>query len=79
MIYKILLTPRAIKDAKKLKNISLKEKAGELINIIRNNPFQNPPPYKKLKGYNNRYSRRINKQHRLVYTMYEDTIKINSM
>lgn len=39
-----------------------------LLSILKNNPYQNPPEYEKLKGkYQGLYSRRINKQHRLVY------------
>ncbi len=40
----------------------------KLLNILRENPFQNPPPYEKLVGdLQGVYSRRINIQHRLVY------------
>jgi Txe/YoeB family toxin of toxin-antitoxin system len=58
---------RAQKDAKLLNNVGLKNKVEQLLNIIQINPFQNPPPYEKMIGYSNKYSRRINKQHRLVY------------
>ena len=38
------------------------------LDVLRNNPFQNPPPYEKLGGeFKGLYSRRINAQHRLVY------------
>ena len=53
-----------------------------LIAIIKENPFQNPPPYEKLVGdLNGSYSRRINVQHRLVYDVFEEeqTIKILSL
>ena len=79
MIYNISLTKRAIKDAKRLKEIGLKDKSKKILDIIRNNPFQNPPQYEKLQGYDNRYSRRINKQHRLVYEIDLDKIKILRM
>ena len=50
-----------------------KDKIKELVEIIRNNPFQNPPPYEKLQPLrDNKYSRRINKQHRLVYEVIEE-------
>ncbi|MBQ6435902.1 MAG: Txe/YoeB family addiction module toxin, partial [Synergistaceae bacterium] len=45
----------------------LENKLSELLDIIRINPFQNPPPYEKLRGLENVYSRRLNKQHRMVY------------
>ena len=51
-------------------------------NVLRNNPFQNPPPYERLQGsFSAYYSRRINRQHRLVYTVdeAERVVKIVSM
>jgi antitoxin YefM len=53
-----------------------------LMEGIRQNPFQNPPPYEKLSGsLKELYSRRINRQHRLVYKVLEEekTIIIISM
>jgi Txe/YoeB family toxin of toxin-antitoxin system len=66
-MYSINLTRQAVKDAKKLEQAGLKPKTVNLLRIIRQNPFQNPPPYEKLQGYENTYSRRITIQHRLVY------------
>ena len=66
----------------KLKAAHLTEKAKMLIDLLRENPFQNPPPYEKLVGdLNGAYSRRINVQHRLVYQVYEEeqTVKILSL
>ena len=40
----------------------------KLLAVIKENPYQNPPEYEKLKGdMKGLYSRRINKKHRLVY------------
>ena len=62
----------ALKDAKKLSAVNLASKAQELIEIIRTNPFQNPPPYEKLVGnLSGSYSRRINIKHRIVYEVRE--------
>ncbi|ADG93093.1 addiction module toxin, Txe/YoeB family [Arcobacter nitrofigilis DSM 7299] len=70
--YKILYSKLALKDAKKLSSANLSQKAKELIEIIRKNPFKNPPPYEKLVGnLSGTYSRRINIQHRLVYEVKE--------
>ena len=45
----------------------------ELLDVLRNDPFQNPPPYEKLLGdLSGKYSRRINIQHRLVYEVFEE-------
>jgi Txe/YoeB family toxin of toxin-antitoxin system len=80
--YKILYSKFALKDAKKLSGANLDKKAKELIEIIKKDPFKNPPPYEKLVGnLNGSYSRRINIQHRLVYEVREDNkvIRISRM
>lgn len=69
-MYNVKLTKRAFKDYAKLKQVGILKKAGELVNILKQNPFQNPPPYEKLVGdLQGYYSRRINVQHRLVYSV----------
>ena len=46
--------------------------------MLRNNPWQNPPPYEKLVGeLAGAYSRRINLQHRLVYRVDESAKQID--
>lgn len=71
--YKILYSKLALKDAKKLTSSNLSEKAKILIEILKKNPFENPPPYEKLVGnLTGIYSRRINIQHRLVYEVLEE-------
>lgn len=73
MSWDIVFTKHAQKDAKKLSSAGLKSKAQELLNVIKNNPFQNPPPYEKLVGdLAGAYSRRINIQHRLVYEVIKN-------
>jgi Txe/YoeB family toxin of toxin-antitoxin system len=68
-MYNVILSRQAAKDAQKLEQAGLKPKATVLLQIIRQNPFQNPPAYEKLQGYDSAYSRRINVQHRLVYQL----------
>jgi toxin YoeB len=66
--WQLVFTRQAQKDAKKLAAAGLRPKAEELLDILRKNPFQSPPPYEKLIGdLAGAYSRRINVQHRLVY------------
>lgn len=73
MSWKLLYTKQAQKDARKLAAAGLKEKTSGLLDVIRENPFQNPPPYEKLVGdLAGAYSRRINIQHRLVYQVLRD-------
>ena len=73
MNYKVVFTKQAQKDAKKLPASGLKAKAEQLIEILRDNPYQTPPFYEKLVGdLAGAYSRRINIQHRLVYEVIDD-------
>lgn len=79
MSWRVVYTKQAQKDAKKLSAAGLRPKAEELLEILRQNPYQNPPPYEKLVGdLAGTYSRRINIQHRLVYQILEaeQTVKV---
>ena len=54
-----------------------KPKVSELLKLLAENPFQNPPPYEKLIGdLSGAYSRRITIQHRLIYQIYPEDKKI---
>jgi len=80
--WRLVYTKHAQKDAKKLSASGLKPKAQQLLDILTENPFQNPPPYEKLVGdLAGAYSRRINIKHRLVYQVLEDlrTVKVLRM
>lgn len=71
--YRVVYTKQAVKDAKKIKSSGLKDKVIELIELIKENPFEKPPNFEKLVGdLKGAYSRRINIQHRLVYQVIED-------
>lgn len=73
MSWEVVYTKHAQKDAQKLAASGLKAKAQELLAVIKENPFQNPPPYEKLVGdLTGAYSRRINIQHRLVYEVLQE-------
>ena len=80
--FKIKFTKQAVKDLEYLKAANLSKKVKKLVDIIKENPYQNPPPYEKLIGdLEGMYSRRINIQHRLVYEVdnEEKIIKIIRM
>ena len=82
MTWNLAYSKYAINDAKKLSAAGLKDKAQALLDLIKVDPFQNPPPYEKLVGdLQGLYSRRINFQHRLVYQVFskEKTIRILRM
>ena len=82
MTWKLVYTSRARRDAKRLAAAGLKDRAEDLLDILRADPFQTPPPFEKLVGdLAGAYSRRINIQHRLVYQVYDEakTVKVLRM
>lgn len=79
-MYKLVYTKQAIKDLEKLKKANISQKAKVLVDLIRENPYQNPPKYEKLVGkLDGILSRRINIQHRLVYQVYENSFMGNGI
>ena len=79
-MYIIRFSKQADKDKKLLKGAGIVSKAKKLLDVIAENPFQNPPPYEGLVGnLNGYYSRRINIQHRLVYQVYNEPVTIDGV
>lgn len=81
-MYSIVYTKKAVNDIQNLKAAKLDKKAKALIDLIREDPYQTPPPYEKLQGdLQGAYSRRINIKHRLVYEILpeEQIVKIISL
>lgn len=90
-MYLIRFSKQAEKDKKLLKSAGLDKKAKQLLDIIREDPFRNPPPVEALVGnLSGFYSRRINIQHRLVYSVtseateylgvkYDGTVRVARM
>lgn len=75
----VVYAKQAQKDAKKLGASGLRPKAEELLALLADDPFQNPPPFEKLVGdLAGAYSRRINIQHRIVYEVFpkEKTVRV---
>jgi len=80
--WRLVFTKLAKKDAKKIVQSGLKPQANRLLDLLREDPYRNPPPCEKLVGdLSGAYSRRINIQHRLIYQLLEDinTVKIIRM
>ncbi len=80
--WRIVYTRDALKDKKKAYEAGFKERIERLLEIIKDDPFSAYPPYEKLiRDLLGAYSRRINHQHRLVYSVHKEerTIKIISM
>ncbi|WP_195405288.1 Txe/YoeB family addiction module toxin [Streptococcus constellatus] len=73
--YKIVYSKRAVSQIPYLKSSKLDRKAKNLIDLIKENPYQTPPTYEKLQGdLKGLYSRRINVKHRLVYQVEEEKV-----
>jgi toxin YoeB len=80
--WRLVFTAQAGRDAKKLAASGLRPRAGELLEILRQNPFQNPPRFERLAGdLRGAFSRRITIQRRLVYQVLqqERVVKILRM
>lgn len=72
-MYKLYYTNRAKKDAQLIKTSHLKSKVEDILNLIAQDPYSYPPEFEFLKGdLKNAISRRINKQHQLVYEVLEN-------
>lgn len=79
-MYRIVFEKQALKDLENLKRAGISQKARSLVELLRQNPYQNPPRYEKLVGkLDGIYSRRINIQHRLVYQVYEEPVEIDEV
>jgi toxin YoeB len=80
--WRLLFTKQAQKDAKKIAQSGLKPQTERLLEILKRDPYQKPPPYEKLLGdLSGSCSRRINIQHRLVYQVLDEvkTVKVLRM
>jgi toxin YoeB len=80
--WQVVFTKQSQKDAKQLSSAGLKPKAEALIELFKQNPYVNPPPYEKLIGdLDGAYSRRINIHNRLVYQVFdkEKVVKVIRM
>jgi Txe/YoeB family toxin of toxin-antitoxin system len=77
--WRVVFTKQAKKDARKIARAGLKPQAIKLLEILKEDPYLNPPPYEKLLGdLTGACSRRINIHHRLVYQVMDDikTVKV---
>ena len=75
MSWTVLFTKQAQKDARKLASAApaLKQKAQNLLELLREDPYKQPPPYEALVGdLRGAYSRRINIQYRLIYQVLDN-------
>ena len=76
--YKLLFSKQAEKDKIKLKSSGLDKNANNILTLMIENPFCYPSSYEKLSGdLSGLYSRRINRQHRIVYDVDEQKKEIH--
>ena len=74
MSWTVVFTKQARRDAKKLSDSGLKSKAEDIIQILRENPFQVLPSNKKLVGdLAGAHSRRIHIQRRIGSVFFTNT------
>ncbi len=81
-IWKILYTKQGLKDKQKAIENGFGQQVDKLLILVKENPFSTYPPYEKLVGdLSGAYSRRINRQHRFVYQVYNEEyiVKVISM
>ena len=77
--WRVVYTPQARRDARKLARAGLRPQAERLLAILARDPFETPPRFVKLVGLlSGAFSRRINIHHRLVYQVLEKqkTVKV---
>jgi Txe/YoeB family toxin of toxin-antitoxin system len=78
-MYNVIFTKQAEKDASKIEQAGLKPKAVEIIQTVRNNPYENSQEFEKLTGdFKGAYSRRINRKHRFIYEIFPNIEKLKN-
>ena len=81
-MYNLIFHKKTKKQLSNIRSANLENNLKNILEMIKKNPYQTPPPYEKLENnLKNKYSRRINLKHRLVYEILEDkkVVKILSM
>lgn len=76
--YTIKFSKQALKDKIKLKSSGLDKNCKNILTLMMENPFCYPPSYEKLVGeLSGLYSKRINRQHHIVYEVDEEHNEIH--
>ncbi len=80
--WRLVFTRQAQRDAREIARSNLKSQVQRLLDIIRKDPYQSPPPLERLVGdLAGACSRRINIQHLLVHQVLDElkTVKVIRM
>lgn len=73
----MIFSKRAETDWELIKQSPYWDKVVELLRLMEENPFADPPPVKQLVGdMKGAFSRRINHQHRLVYLVDRENRRV---
>jgi toxin YoeB len=71
--YRLVFTKRGKKDLSLINTSKYRDKAHEILALLEDDPFKCPPDYEALCGdLKSAFSRRINRQHRVVYQVFKD-------
>ena len=77
-LYKIKFSKQAEKDIIKLKSSGLDKTCKDILLLMLKDPFCYHPSFEKLRGdLSGLYSRRINRQHRIVFEVDEEKKEIH--
>ncbi len=69
----LFYTEPARRDAKELNHAGFAEEVEQVLSVLRDDPYQMPPPFGKLMGdFHQVCCRRISIQHRLLYEVLDD-------
>lgn len=75
VVWELKFSNKAKRDIKLLNNESLKRNVKRILELLKVNPYQTPPNFEKLRAdLEGRFSRRLNREHRVVYGI-EPTMK----
>jgi len=76
--FRVKIKRSAKKDVKKIKKSHLDDNFLDILKTLQSDPYEATHSFEKLKPAKDKmYSRRINKQHRVVYDVDEDNKVVN--
>lgn len=80
MIYQLEFSPRALEDLEKIKksgNKAILNKLRTILQELMEHPLTGSGKPEKLRYRDNVYSRRLSGKDRIVYSIYENLVKVN--
>ena len=80
MIYQLEFSPRALEDLEKIKksgNKAILNKLRTILQELMEHPLTGSGKPEKLRYRDNVYSRRLSSKDRIVYSIYDNLVKVN--